>query len=93
VGRAGLEPRDPRITTTILAPLCKCAVQKFTTGIRRRQVCGLRWESIDLDAGEITVHDNRVVVGGRAHDKAGGKTKSADHRIAIDRGTIAALRN
>jgi integrase len=25
-----------------------------TTGIRRGQVCGLRWSAVDLDAGEIT---------------------------------------
>ena len=47
---------------------------------------------MDLDAGEITVHDNRVVVGGHARDKAGGKTKNSDQTIAIDRATVAALR-
>ena len=38
------------------------------------------------------MHDNRVVVGGHARDKAGGKTKNADQTIAIDRATVAALR-
>jgi hypothetical protein len=38
------------------------------------------------------VHDNRVVVGGHARDKAGGKTKNADQTISIDRATVAALR-
>jgi integrase len=47
---------------------------------------------VDLGVGEITVHDNRVVVGGHARDKAGGKTKNADQTIAIDRATVAALR-
>jgi integrase len=47
---------------------------------------------VDLDVGEITVHDNRVVVAGHARDKAGGKTKNADQTIAIDRATVAALR-
>jgi integrase len=64
---------------------------ELTTGIRRGQVCGLRWESVDLDEGEITVHDNRVVVDGRARDKAGGKTTNADQTIAIDKATVAAL--
>jgi integrase len=45
---------------------------ELTTGIRRGQICGLKWSAVDLDAGEITVHDSRVVVGGRARDKAGG---------------------
>jgi integrase len=28
---------------------------ELTTGIRRGQVCGLRWDSVDLETGEITV--------------------------------------
>ena len=65
---------------------------ELTTGIRRGQVCGLKWTSVDLDAGEITVHDNRVVVGGHARYKAGGKTKNADQTTALDKETVAALR-
>ena len=66
---------------------------ELTTGIRRGQVCGLKWTAVDLDASEITVHDNRVVVGGHARDKAGGKTKNADQTISIDRATVAALKS
>jgi integrase len=55
-------------------------------------VCGPKWSDVDLDAGEVTVHDSRVVVGGQAVDKAGGKTRNADQTISIDRGTVAALR-
>ena len=51
-----------------------------------------KWSAVDLDMAEITVHDNRVVVGGRARDKAGGKTHNADQTISIDRATVAALR-
>lgn len=65
---------------------------ELTTGIRRGQICGLKWSAVDLDAGEITVHDNRVVVAGHARDKAGGKTENADQTISIDRATVAALR-
>ncbi len=65
---------------------------ELTTGIRRGQICGLKWSGVDLDTGEITVHDNRVVVGGHARDKAGGKTRNADKTISIDRATLAALR-
>ncbi|WP_082909385.1 tyrosine-type recombinase/integrase [Mycolicibacterium iranicum] len=65
---------------------------ELTTGIRRGQVCGLKWAAVDLDAGEITVHDNRVVVGGRVRNESGGKTKNADQTISIDRATVAALR-
>ena len=65
---------------------------ELTTGIRRGQICGLKWSAVDLDAGEITVHDSRVVVGGHARYKAGGKTENADQTISIDRATAAALR-
>lgn len=64
---------------------------ELTTGVRRGQICGLKWSDVDLDAALITVHDNRVVVAGRAVDKAGGKTVNADQTIAIDRATVAAL--
>ena len=65
---------------------------ELTTGIRRGQICGLKWSAVDLDAGEITVHHSRVVVAGHARDKAGGKTENADQTISIDRATAAALR-
>jgi len=65
---------------------------ELTTGIRRGQVCGLKWNAVDLDRGEITLHNNRVVVGGEARDKAGGKTRNADQTISIDDATVDALR-
>jgi integrase len=65
---------------------------ELTTGIRRGQICGLKWSAVDLDNREITVHDNRVVVNGHALDKAGGKTKNADQTISIGRATVSALR-
>lgn len=65
---------------------------ELTTGIRRGQVCGLKWDAVDLDTGDITVHNNRVVVGGEARDKPGGKTRNADKTISIDRATVDALR-
>jgi integrase len=67
-------------------------VLELTTGIRRGQVCGLKWTTVDLDVGEVDVHDNRVVVAGHAKDKSSGKTKNADQTISIDRVTVATLR-
>jgi hypothetical protein len=55
-------------------------------------ISGLKWPDVNLDTGEITIHDNRVVLAGYARDKAGGKTRNADKTIAIDRATVAALR-
>jgi len=64
---------------------------ELTTGIRRGQLCGLKWGAVELDAAAISVHDNRVVVGGHARDKVGGKTRNADKTISLDRATAAAL--
>jgi hypothetical protein len=47
---------------------------------------------VDLDAGEITVHDDRAGVGGPACNKAGDKTRNADQTIALDNATIGVLR-
>lgn len=100
-------PRLPRTRRTVWTPdqirtfLTSVRQDRFaalfllelTTGIRRGQLCGLRWSAVDLDAGSITLHDNRVVVGGKAKDKAGGKTKNADQTISIDGATVTALRD
>lgn len=48
-------------------------------------------KDVNLDLGEIIVHDNRVVVAGQVRDKVGGKTHNADKTILIDGTTLAAL--
>lgn len=65
---------------------------ELTTGVRRGQLCGLKWADVNLDARLLTFHDNRVVVDGHAREKAGGKTVNADQTISIDRVTVSALR-
>jgi integrase len=61
------------------------------TGMRRGEVCGLRWDDIDLDAGTIRVTRTRVVVAGEVRD---GEPKTSRSRrvIDIDRFTVTALR-
>lgn len=99
-------PRNPRTRRHVWKPeeirtfLASAREDRFaalfllelTTGIRRGQICGLKWSAVDLDAGKVTVHDNRVVVGGQVVDKAGGKTSNADQTISIDKTTVSALR-
>jgi integrase len=99
-------PRRPRIRRQVWKPedirtfltsvrhdrFAALFLLELTTGIRRGQICGLKWDGVDLDTGEITVHNNRVVVGGEARDKAGGKTRNADQTISIDHATVEALR-
>ncbi|WP_280407632.1 site-specific integrase [Nocardia brasiliensis] len=65
---------------------------EITTGMRRAELCGLRWPTVDLDAGTLSPQDTLVVVDGRAVSKEDGKTENADRLIALDPGTVAELR-
>jgi len=63
-----------------------------TTGLRRGELCGLRWPAVDLDAGTLSVEpDTRVVVNGEAQD-SDGKTDNTPRMLALDPATVAALR-
>ncbi len=62
-----------------------------TTGMRRGEALGLRWEDIDLDAARISIRQNRVSVGYRVHV---GKPKTGRGRnISVDPGTLAVLKS
>lgn len=70
------------------------------TGMRRGEVCGLRWSSVDLDRGELVVAANRVPArdaDGRRCVVEGPAKTDRDHdeprRVALDAGTVAALRS
>jgi integrase len=62
-----------------------------TTGMRRGELLGLRWEDIDLDAGVVRVAQARVRAGNQV---VAGEPKTARGRrtIALDPATVAALR-
>ncbi|HKH56481.1 MAG TPA: tyrosine-type recombinase/integrase, partial [Propionibacteriaceae bacterium] len=62
-----------------------------TTGMRRGELLGLRWEDIDLDAGVVRVARARVRAGNQV---VAGEPKTARGRrtIALDPTTVAALR-
>jgi len=62
-----------------------------TTGVRRGEALGLRWKDVDLDAGVIAVANTRTVVTGRVVSGP-PKTRAGERTIAIDGGTIAALK-
>lgn len=62
-----------------------------TTGMRRGELCGLRWEDVDLGAGLLTVRHTRVMVHGIARDST-PKTAAGVREVALDAGTVAALR-
>jgi integrase len=63
-----------------------------TTGLRRSELCGLRWPAVDLDKGTLSVEpDTRVVVNGEAQD-SDGKTDQTPRMLALDPATVKALR-
>lgn len=62
----------------------------LATGLRRSEVCGLRWEDVDLDAGRLSVRRGRVAVD---YEVAEGEPKSNRARtIGLGPDTVAALR-
>lgn len=62
-----------------------------TTGMRRSELCGLRWDALDLDAGYLSMQEARVVVAGRAQT-SDGKSERSRRLTALDRQTVRALR-
>ena len=62
-----------------------------TTGMRRGEVAGLRWPDVDLDAGRVSPRRPRVVVN---YEVVVSEPKTAKGRrsLALDRATVAALR-
>ncbi len=63
-----------------------------TTGLRRGEVCGLRWSEVDLDEARLSVSRARVVVNHRVVEST-PKTKSSGRQIGLDAITVRALRS
>lgn len=61
------------------------------TGLRRGEACGAEIEDLDLDAGELLVRVNRVQVGSDI-EEGEPKTASSAEPVALDAGTVTALR-
>jgi len=60
------------------------------TGARRGELLYLRWQSVDLEGGEVTFGGSTAVVGGQ---RVEGTTKGGRSRVvSIDSGTAATLR-
>lgn len=63
----------------------------LTRGLRRGEVCGLRWEDIDLDAGFLRVNRTRVLVDGNVADSL-PKTAAGRRSVPLDPKLVALLR-
>jgi integrase len=60
-------------------------------GLRRGEACGLRWADLDLDAGLAYITRQIQHIGGKLTD-CPLKTPASRRAVALDRTTIAALR-
>lgn len=61
-------------------------------GLRRSEVCGLRWADIDLAAGTLSVEQSYVEVDGREHAVDEPKTARSRRTLPLPADVTAALR-
>lgn len=61
------------------------------TGLRRGELCGLRWRDVDLDRGLIRVSQSAVQVGGKLHIGP-PKTRAGARTVALDAISVDVLR-
>jgi integrase len=62
-----------------------------TTGMRRGEVLGLRWQDIDLEAKTISIRQTRVMYGYQPLLST-PKTRRGKRQVALDPATVAALK-
>lgn len=62
------------------------------TGMRRGEVCGLRWVDLDLDAGKLHVRQQLVTVDHVVVLSEHPKTDHGRRTVELDPGTVAVLR-
>jgi integrase len=60
-------------------------------GLRRGELCGLRWPAVDLNAGAIHIDETRVIVDG-APTESRAKTDAGRRRVPIDAHLVALLK-
>ena len=63
----------------------------LTRGLRRGDVCGLRWSDVDLDAGRASIQTTRIVVDGKALESQ-PKTRRGVRTIPLDANLIGLLK-
>ena len=72
-----------------LAPLFHLALM---TGMRRGELLGLRWSTVDLDEARLRVRWTVTQADGRPVEQDSTKTDAGERTIALDPGTVAVLR-
>ena len=74
--------RDDRLFSTVFLSLM---------GLRPEEVCGLKWDKVDLDGGALTVDWVRTLVDGQAVEKE-PKTEAGDRTLPLPAAASAALK-
>jgi integrase len=62
------------------------------SGLRRGEIAGLKWSSVDLVAGTITIERNRVQAGAGAVVENDPKTLSSRRTLPLDEGLVGVLK-
>lgn len=63
------------------------------TGARRGEMCGLRWDDVDLDARRIAIRRQRISIRRQPIDKDYPKTDQGRRSIDLDPETVTVLRS
>jgi integrase len=63
----------------------------LTRGMRRGEICGLRWANVDLETGRLRIVHTRVVVANRVVSSE-PKTKAGRRPVPLDAGLVAEFR-
>lgn len=63
------------------------------TGLRRGEVCGLRWAEVNLDSGLVQVRRQLTVVDGRVIAEEHPKSDHGRRTVEVDESTVATLRH
>lgn len=63
----------------------------LTRGLRRGELCGLRWDDVDLDGGALSINRTRVIVDGKPTDSL-PKTAAGRRSIPLDPALVGLLR-
>jgi integrase len=61
-------------------------------GMRREEICGLRWDGVDLGGRTLTISTVRVVVAGKVVTKNAPKSERSARTLPLDNALTAARR-
>ncbi|UKJ63500.1 site-specific integrase [Cellulosimicrobium cellulans] len=86
---AWLDGQDDATTAARLSPVVHLVAR---TGLRLGEVCGLRWEDVDLDAGLVVVRQQAQAIGGKVVYGPPKSRESTDRRVPLVPEAVAVLR-